>query len=123
MRGIECHRISATIFENFTLQFPEEHRRRRRRLRACVEPAYVELVRPRRGIALVTFAFDFSMSDTPDSIPGPAEQLACPQCGTAWRLKRGLCVSCLLSPGLETDMHDGQAVDDVLDQIDTCDAD
>jgi hypothetical protein len=32
-------------------------------------------------------------------------------------------VGCLLSPGLETDMHNGQVIDDVLDQIDTSDAD
>jgi hypothetical protein len=32
-------------------------------------------------------------------------------------------VSCLLSPGLETDMLNGQALDDVLDQIDVSDAD
>jgi hypothetical protein len=49
------------------------------------------------------------------------EPLACPQCGTAWRLKRGLCVGCLLSCGLDGEMHDGQTLDDVLDQIDMSD--
>ena len=63
------------------------------------------------------------MSGSSTSIPGHEEPLACPRCGTAWRLKRGLCVSCLLSPGLETDMQNGQALDDVLDEIDMCDAD
>ena len=63
------------------------------------------------------------MSGSSTSIPGNEEPLACPRCGTAWRLKRGLCVSCLLSPGLETDMQNGQALDDVLDEIDMCDAD
>jgi len=62
------------------------------------------------------------MSGSSISIPGHEELLACPRCGTAWRLKRGLCVSCLLSPGLETDMHKGQALEDVLDQIDMSDA-
>ena len=63
------------------------------------------------------------MSGNLVSIPPHTEPLDCPQCGTAWRLKRGLCVSCLLSPGLETEMRNGQALDDGLDQIDTCDAD
>ena len=63
------------------------------------------------------------MSGSVTSISGHDEPLACPRCGTPWRLKRGLCVSCLLSPGLETDMLNGQALDDVLDQIDVSDAD
>jgi hypothetical protein len=63
------------------------------------------------------------MSGSPVSIPGHKEPLACPRCGTAWRLKRGLCVSCLLSRGLDVEMHDGQTLDDVLDQIDMRDAD
>jgi hypothetical protein len=62
------------------------------------------------------------MSSSPASIPRQ-EEPDCPQCGTAWRLKRGLCVSCLLSRGLDAEMHDGQTLDDVLDQIDTRDAD
>jgi hypothetical protein len=32
-------------------------------------------------------------------------------------------VSCLLSGGLDAEMHDGQTLDDALDQIDMCDAD
>jgi hypothetical protein len=63
------------------------------------------------------------MSGSSISIPEQEEPLACPRCGTAWRLKRGLCVNCLLSPGLEADMHTGQAPGDVLDQIDTSNAD
>jgi len=62
------------------------------------------------------------MSSSPASIP-QNEEPDCPQCGTAWRLKRGLCVSCLLSRGLDADMPDGQTPDDVLDQIDMRDAD
>ena len=49
--------------------------------------------------------------------------LDCPRCGTVWRLKGGLCVSCLLSCGLDGEMHDRQTLDDVLDQIDMSDAD
>jgi hypothetical protein len=63
------------------------------------------------------------MSSSPVSIPQHEEPLDCPQCGTAWRLKRGLCVSCLLSRGLDAEMHDAQTLDDVLDQIDMRDAD
>ena len=63
------------------------------------------------------------MSGSSISIPGHEEPLACPRCGTTWHLKRGLCVNCLLSPGLETDMDDGQVIDDGLDQIDKSDAD
>jgi hypothetical protein len=63
------------------------------------------------------------MSDSPVSIPQHNEPLDCPQCGAAWRLKRGLCVSCLLSRGLDAEMHDGQTLDDVLDQVDMRDAD
>jgi hypothetical protein len=58
------------------------------------------------------------MSGSPVSISQHEEPLDCPRCGTAWRLKRGLCVSCLLSRGLDAEMHDGQALDDVLDQVD-----
>jgi len=39
------------------------------------------------------------------------------------RLELGLCVTCLLSCGLATEMYDGQTLDDVLDQIDMSDAD
>ena len=63
------------------------------------------------------------MSGNPVSIPRHKEQLACPQCGTVCHLKQGLCVSCLLSRGLDTEMHDGQTLDDLLDQIDMSDAD
>ena len=62
------------------------------------------------------------MSGSPISISRHEEPLDCPRCGTEWRLKRGLCVRCLLSRGLDAEMHDGQTLDDVLDQIDMCDA-
>ncbi|MFZ0917958.1 MAG: hypothetical protein WAN04_13775 [Candidatus Udaeobacter sp.] len=63
------------------------------------------------------------MNSSPVSIPRHEEPLSCPRCGTAWRLKRGICVSCLLSRGLDAEMHDGQTLDNVLDQIDIRDAD
>jgi hypothetical protein len=62
------------------------------------------------------------MSGSSSLVPEQQEPLACPRCGTAWRLKRGLCVNCLLSPGLDVDLHNGQALGNVLDQIDTSDA-
>jgi hypothetical protein len=62
------------------------------------------------------------MNGSPVSI-SRHESLACPRCGTVWRLKRGLCVSCLLLCGLDSEMHDGQTLDDVLNQIDMSDAD
>ncbi len=62
------------------------------------------------------------MSSSPASIPRQ-EEPDCPQCGTAWRLKRGLCLNCLLSRGLDAEMHDGQTFGDVLDQTDVREAD
>ena len=63
------------------------------------------------------------MSGNLVSIPPHGDPLDCPQCGTAWHLKRGLCVSCLLSCGLDGEMHDGRTFDDELDQVDIGDAD
>ena len=62
------------------------------------------------------------MNGTPVSI-SRHEPLDCQRCGTAWRLKRGFCVSCLLSCGLDGEMHSGQTLDDALDQIEMSDAD
>jgi len=57
------------------------------------------------------------MSGNLVSITLHREPLDCPQCGRAWHLKRGLCVACLLACGLDGEMHDGQTLDDELDQI------
>ncbi|PYJ11083.1 MAG: hypothetical protein DME93_10350 [Verrucomicrobia bacterium] len=61
------------------------------------------------------------------------EPVACPQCGSGSRVKRGLCLSCLLSQGLpeetSTDTnqngegHDAETLEDVLGEIDVRDAD
>src|SRR5881409_3929017 len=61
------------------------------------------------------------------------EPVACPQCGSGSRVKRGLCLSCLLSQGLPeetaTEMsqtgegHDAETLEDVLGEIDVRDAD
>ena len=63
------------------------------------------------------------MSGNLVSIPADMEPLDCPQCGTAWRLKRGLCVGCLLSCGFDSETHDGQTLNEELDQIDMSDSD
>jgi serine/threonine protein kinase/tetratricopeptide (TPR) repeat protein len=56
-----------------------------------------------------------------DGIPAPIrlqKQLgACPQCGSAWRIKRGLCVSCLLAQGLITEGSNGESLEEVLSEI------
>src|ERR1044071_5776332 len=46
------------------------------------------------------------------------ELVSCPRCGTAWRVKSGLCVGCLLSCGLDAEMYDGQTLNEVLDLVD-----
>src|SRR5881409_3324570 len=61
------------------------------------------------------------------------EPVACPQCGSGSRVKRGLCLSCLLSQGLPeetaTEMsqngegHTAETLEDVLAGIDVRDAD
>ena len=58
---------------------------------------------------------------------------ACPQCGSGSRVKRGLCLGCLLSQGLpeETptkinqngESHDAETLEDVLAEIEVRDAD
>jgi hypothetical protein len=63
------------------------------------------------------------MSGNLVSIPSHAEPLDCPQCGTAWVLKRGLCVGCLLSRGFDGETQHGQTLNDELDQIDMSEAD
>ena len=61
------------------------------------------------------------------------EPVACPQCGSGSRVKRGLCLSCLLSEGLpeETSMEasqngkgqNGETLEDVLSEIEVRDTD
>src|SRR3989475_1221760 len=63
------------------------------------------------------------MNDIPISSRLQKEAFACPECGSAWRVRRGLCLSCLLSEGLGTDSHNGETLEDVLAEIDVRDAD
>ena len=61
------------------------------------------------------------------------EPVVCPQCGSGSRVKRGLCLSCLLSQGLPTEIqteisqngedHEAETLEDVLGEIDVRDAD
>jgi TolB-like protein/tRNA A-37 threonylcarbamoyl transferase component Bud32 len=71
------------------------------------------------------------------SSPVPAdlqkEPGTCPQCGSASRVGRSLCLSCLLSAGVGANGHNDDApavasakaetLDDVLGELDVCDAD
>ena len=75
------------------------------------------------------------MSSPCSSISGRVqkEPVACPQCGSESRIKRGLCLSCLLSQGLPEETQTGisqngegnnaQTLEDVLGEIDLQDAD
>src|SRR3954453_13514523 len=68
-------------------------------------------------------------------LPGSVrkEPDACPQCGSGSRVKRGLCLNCLLSQGLPQDIpkeinqngggRDAETLDDVLGEIELRDAD
>src|SRR6266480_2286543 len=61
------------------------------------------------------------------------EPVACPQCGSGSRVKRGLCLSCLLSQGLPEETpteasqnredQNGETLEDVLSEIEVRDAD
>ena len=50
------------------------------------------------------------MNGSPVSIPRHTEPLPCKRCGTAWCLKAGFGVRCLLSCGLDAEMNDGQTL-------------
>jgi TolB-like protein/tRNA A-37 threonylcarbamoyl transferase component Bud32 len=51
------------------------------------------------------------------------EPVVCPLCGSASRVRRGLCLGCLLSEGLGADSHNSETLEDVLAEIDVRDAD
>src|SRR5439155_23285471 len=50
------------------------------------------------------------MNDIPISSRLQKEAFGCLQCGSAWRVRPGLCVCCLLSQGLGTDSHDSETL-------------
>ena len=88
----------------------------------------------RAGLPTVrTLSAPMSSACTPLSGHQQKEPVACPQCGSESRVKRGLCLSCLLSQGLseETSMEasqngkgqNGETLEDVLGEIEVRDAD
>ena len=60
------------------------------------------------------------------SVDLPREPGTCPDCGSASRVGRSLCLSCLLSQGVGANAATSKAeetLDDVLGELDVCDAD
>src|SRR5436190_966903 len=51
------------------------------------------------------------------------EPVACPECGSRWRVGRGLCLRCLLCSGLGADTDDTETLENVLAEIDGHDGD
>jgi TolB-like protein/Flp pilus assembly protein TadD/tRNA A-37 threonylcarbamoyl transferase component Bud32 len=64
------------------------------------------------------------MTSTGISVSAPLgkEPVACPQCGSGSRVRRGLCLSCLLSQGLGADSDNSETLEDVLGEVDVRDA-
>src|SRR5882724_11884704 len=65
------------------------------------------------------------MSGIPSSIRLQKEPLVCPQCGSASRIERSLCLSCLLVQGLGARVparHAEEMLEDVLGELDVRDA-
>ena len=70
---------------------------------------------------------------TSDPVDLQKEPGSCPECGSASRVGRSLCLSCMLSAGVGANGHDGdlsteasakaETLDDVLGELDVCDAD
>jgi serine/threonine-protein kinase len=50
------------------------------------------------------------------------EPIACPKCGSASRVGRGLCLSCLLYRGLGEETFDSETLESVLQEVDVPDA-
>jgi TolB-like protein/tRNA A-37 threonylcarbamoyl transferase component Bud32 len=70
---------------------------------------------------------------TSDSVDLQKEPGSCPECGSASRVGRSLCLSCMLSAGVGANGHNGdlsadasakaETLDDLLGELDVCDAD
>src|SRR6266511_861954 len=68
-----------------------------------------------------------------DPVDLQKEPVSCPECGSASRVGRSLCLSCMLSAGMGTNGHKGdssaeasakaETLDDLLGELDVCDAD
>src|SRR5437868_4873616 len=73
----------------------------------------------------VFLTFQNPMSGIPVSIRLQKEPLTCPQCGSASRIGRSLCLSCLLAQGLRARVSPPQSeetLEDVLGELDMRDA-
>ncbi len=55
------------------------------------------------------------MNSTPVSMYLHKEPLACPRCGSTWRLKGELCLGCLLSQGFDTHLSAGASAQTGVD--------
>jgi eukaryotic-like serine/threonine-protein kinase len=70
---------------------------------------------------------------TSDPVDLQKEPASCPACGSASRVGRSLCLSCMLSAGVGANGHNGdlsaeasakaETLDDLLGELDVCDAD
>src|SRR5580693_6311479 len=70
---------------------------------------------------------------TSDPVDLQKEPGFCPECGSASRVGRSLCLSCMLSAGVGANGHNGdlsdeastkaETLDDLLGELDVCDAD
>jgi TolB-like protein/tRNA A-37 threonylcarbamoyl transferase component Bud32 len=70
---------------------------------------------------------------SPDPLDLQKEPGFCPECGSASRVGRSLCLSCMLSAGVGANGHNGdlsaevsakaETLDDLLGELDVCDAD
>src|SRR4029450_11824595 len=56
------------------------------------------------------------------SVPPEKEPGGCPQGGSASRVRRSLCLNCLLSQGLDADSDNSETLEDVLGEVDVRDA-
>jgi serine/threonine protein kinase len=71
-------------------------------------------------------SFQNPMSGIPVSIRLQKEPLACPHCGSASRIGRSLCLSCLLAQGLRSRVpppYSEETLEDVLGELHVQDAD
>src|SRR5438094_2529030 len=79
-----------------------------------------------RSLSFAVFlTFQNPMSGIPVSIRLQKEPLTCPQCGSASRIARSLCLSCLLAQGLRARVSPHQSeetLEDVLGELDMRDA-
>src|SRR5437899_12399621 len=64
-----------------------------------------------------------SACDISDSVRIETDVAACEECGSTWRVGRGLCLNCLLQRGLGAPTENTETLDEVLDEIDVRDAD